>query len=132
MLKRLVIASAWLACACGGGGKTEPAAPAEQPIENKAPAAEPAAAPALAPGSPEAVMAKLQEFGAKMCACKDNTCAEGVSNEMTKWSVEVAKTQTEPVTMTEQDQDRAVKIAQQMGECMQEAMTASPPKPPPP
>jgi hypothetical protein len=67
-------------------------------------------------------MKKMSEFKDKMCACKDTACAQGVSDEMTKWSQEMAKEQQAPPRMTEDDTKHATAIGEEMSKCMQKAM----------
>src|SRR3954447_6561504 len=74
-------------------------------------------------GSGEA-MAKMSEFKDEMCKCKDAKCAQDVSDKMTKWSQDQAKTQKEPPKMDEATQKKATEIGTQMGDCMQKAMGA--------
>jgi hypothetical protein len=69
-------------------------------------------------------MAKMNEFADKMCACKDTHCAQGVSDEMTKWAQDMAKNEQEPPKMSDEDQKKAVEIGTRMGDCMQNAMSA--------
>ena len=77
--------------------------------------------PLLITGPAEA-MAKMEEFKTKMCACKDAKCAQGVSDEMTEWSQEMARTMKEPTRMSKDDQRKAAAIGEEMGRCMQTAM----------
>ncbi|HEY5925916.1 MAG TPA: hypothetical protein VIV11_29715 [Kofleriaceae bacterium] len=82
-------------------------------------------------GSGEA-MAKMTEFKDRMCKCAehDAKCAQGVSDEMTKWSQEQAKNQKEPPKMSEEDTKKAAAIGEEMGKCMQKAMTPEAPAAP--
>jgi hypothetical protein len=73
-------------------------------------------------------MNKMSEFKDKMCACKDMACAQRVSDEMSRWSQEMAKEQQEPPRMTEDDTKRATAIGEEMGKCMQKAMSAVEPQ----
>lgn len=132
MQRLLVGATVLLASACGGSGNKGASAPAPQPIENKAPAAEPAPAAAPAASSPAAAtaMAKLREYTEKMCLCADQTCMQQVSDEMTQWSQEMAKQQKEPVKMTDDEVKVATELGTRMGECMQRVMNAAPPSQP--
>jgi hypothetical protein len=82
--------------------------------------------------SSRAAMKKFHEFADKMCACKDMTCAQDVSDEMTKWGQEMAKTDPEPPVMTEEDTKEATALGQRMGECMQKAMGVADPAAPAP
>jgi hypothetical protein len=128
MVRVLVAATAWLACACGGGAKADTTTPA-QPLENKAPAAEPAAAPVPVASSPAAATAlqKLREYTDKMCACGDQTCMQTVTDDMTQWSRKMAKQQTEPVKMSGDEMNIATALGTRMGECMQRVMNAAQP-----
>jgi hypothetical protein len=62
-------------------------------------------------------------FTDEMCACRDTACASRVSDEMTKWSVQMAKQQRTPPRMTEGDTKRFTELGERMGKCMQAAMT---------
>jgi hypothetical protein len=77
-----------------------------------------------------AAMDKMAEFKDKMCACHDSACAERVADEMTKWSQEMSKEWRNPPKMTDADTQRAQAIGEEMGKCMQTAMTASSPAKP--
>jgi len=127
MLKRFVVVSVWLVCACGGGGKKESTAPVEQPVESKAPVGEPAAAAAPAPGAKEAAFVKMEEFTTKMCACTDRECANTVSDEMTDWSKGAGK----PEPFTDAEQKKAQEIGTKLGECMVNAMNGGSSEPQP-
>src|SRR5262245_52319154 len=74
-------------------------------------------------GAAEA-MAKMTEFKDEMCKCKDAKCAQDVSDKMTKWSQEQSKNAKEPPKMSEEDQKKAAAIGEEMGKCMQTAMSA--------
>ena len=74
--------------------------------------------------STRAAMKKMHEFADKMCACKDTTCAQAVSDEMTKWGQEMAQSMEEPPVMTEEDTKEATEIGERMGKCMQAAFGA--------
>jgi hypothetical protein len=60
-----------------------------------------------------------------MCGCKDAKCAQDVSDKMTKWSQEQGKTQKEPPRMSEADAKKMAAVGEEMGKCMQTAMSAS-------
>lgn len=79
------------------------------------------------PGDLERTMtalAKMTEFADKMCACHDTTCAQKVSDEMTKWAQEQATKQTRrPPKMSEQMTKRFTELGERLGKCMQQAMT---------
>jgi len=67
-------------------------------------------------------MAAMTHFADEMCACHDTSCAQRVADEMTKWSQEMAKDQSKPPKMTDDDVKRATALGERMGKCMQEAM----------
>lgn len=82
-----------------------------------------AAEPLSSMSSSEA-MRKMHEFADKMCACKDAKCAQVVSDEMTKWSQEMAQQMKEPPKMSEAEVKEATELGERMGKCMQQAMGA--------
>ncbi len=77
---------------------------------------------ALPSGELARVFAAFNKFTEQMCACKDAACAQQVSDELTKWSQEMARSEREPPRMTEEDSKRAAEIGERMGKCMQVAM----------
>jgi hypothetical protein len=84
-----------------------------------------AAAPARASMSKadvQAEMAKMEEFAGKMCGCKDATCAQRVSEEMTKWGQEEAKKDYKPTTFSDADQKRMTTATERLTKCMTKAM----------
>ncbi|HEY5947950.1 MAG TPA: IPT/TIG domain-containing protein [Kofleriaceae bacterium] len=74
-------------------------------------------------------MAAMTKFKDELCACKDQPCVERVSDAMTKWSKDMSKKYKEPPKMTEEDSKQAAAIGEQMGNCMQNVMSASAPAP---
>lgn len=71
----------------------------------------------------DVVMERFERFADDMCNCQDNTCAQAVADEMTRWSQEQARTRAEPPEMGPEEQQRAMEIGERMGECMQNAIT---------
>jgi len=69
----------------------------------------------------EAVMAVLERFSERMCACKDIECSKQVNDEMAKWSMQAAKAR-QPPKMSEEQTKRATDIGTRMSECMMKAM----------
>ena len=63
----------------------------------------------------------------KMCACKDTACSTKVSDDMTKWAQEQAKDAKAPPKMSEDDTKKMTAIGEEMGKCMQKAMTPATP-----
>lgn len=72
-------------------------------------------------------IAKMTELKDKMCACQDAACAQRVSDEMTQWGQQMVRDQRDPPKMSEDDIKKASEIGEQMGRCMQKAMTPSAP-----
>ena len=67
-------------------------------------------------------LAKLTEFKDAMCACRDAACAGQVSQQMTRWSQDMAMQQAQPPKLSPADQERAARIGEEMAVCMQSAM----------
>lgn len=122
MVRHLFVISVLALAACGS--KSPP-----PPVQNAAPAgpAEPVAAPAPAPKSEiEVAMARFQDLTDKMCGCSDKTCADGVQNEMTRWSEEMSKQGSEPPKPSEAEMKRMTDIGMKYADCMTRAMGATP------
>src|SRR5262245_60607548 len=81
-------------------------------------------------GDTGAAMAKMTEFKDEMCKCKDAKCAQDVSDKMNKWTQDQTKNQKEPPKMSDADQKKAASIGEELGKCMQTAMTAGGAAPP--
>jgi hypothetical protein len=64
----------------------------------------------------------MTHFRDEMCACKDKACAGHVSDEMTDWAQEEAKTNRDPPKFSDDDTKRFTQIGEDMGKCMQKAM----------
>jgi hypothetical protein len=77
---------------------------------------------ALSNGSFADAMAKMEQFKDEMCACTNTKCAQNVSDEMAKWSQDMAKGNRVPPKMSDDDVKRATVIGEAMGKCMQKAM----------
>jgi hypothetical protein len=116
----------WFAIACviGGCWRTEPPVAPVQPPE---PADPPArfTQPSIEPGSFQGVMVKMGEFRDKMCVCRDKTCVDAVTDEMTKWSVEVANRSSDVKPSDEQIKEITA-VTEDFAKCMTAAMTAAP------
>lgn len=78
------------------------------------------------PAEIEQRLTKLESVKNAMCACTDTACAQRVSDEMTRWSLEVAKTGTRIPNLTGERKERAMRIGEQTSKCMQAAMTTAP------
>ena len=68
---------------------------------------------------------KMASFKDEMCTCKDSSCAQRVADEMTKWAQDQVR-DSEPPKLTDEQTQRATKLGEAMGTCMQTAMGASP------
>ena len=78
---------------------------------------------------------RLGEFADDMCACTDRTCADRVSQDMTRWSMELSKTH-EDLRPTEDEMEEASLVTERLSKCMMTSMgygnPTTPPPPPPP
>ncbi len=73
--------------------------------------------------SVERTLAKMRELKDAMCACADPGCAQGVSDAMTRWSME--KRDQAPPKLRAEEAKEAAAIGEEMGRCMQVAMDRS-------
>jgi len=113
-----------LACVIGGCWRTEPpVAPAPPP--------DPAPTEPLRfvqrgpePGSFDEAMVKMGEFRDKMCVCSDKTCVDAVTDEMTKWSMEMAKSSQRDIKPNDEQIKQITAITEEFAKCMTSAMTA--------
>ncbi|MEO8846523.1 MAG: hypothetical protein ABI591_19960 [Kofleriaceae bacterium] len=74
----------------------------------------------------EAALAKMSELRDQACACKTKLCADGVSAAVRQWSADDLKANG-PLTYTDEQSERIVKIAGDLGTCVEHAI--SPPHP---
>ena len=72
-------------------------------------------------------MAAMTHFKDEMCQCTTNACAQNVSDEMTKWGQEQARDRNEPPKLTDEETKQFTDLGEQMGKCMQKAMSEPPP-----
>lgn len=122
-----------LVASCGG----RKPAPAPAPIANHV---EPPPADAAAPArGMAAAFAKLDEFTAQMCRCHDATCAQQVSEDMTRWSEQMAREDPHGTAFkpTDEEMKRMSDVTRRLVDCMTKAMAVgsgsmAPPAPPPP
>jgi hypothetical protein len=79
-------------------------------------------------------IAKLGNFADDMCACTDKTCADQVSQEMTRWSTEMSKeySNSEDFRPTEEEMEEAQQVTERLSKCMMTAMGYGNPSPPTP
>lgn len=66
---------------------------------------------------------KLGQFADDMCACTDKTCADTVTQDMTRWSAEMAKDRDE-LKPTPEEMEQATRAAERLSKCMMTAMSA--------
>lgn len=85
----------------------------------KAMATEPPAAPVQGVAEQLAVM---ESFKTKMCACKDDECARGVSDEMTKWSQQQVNNHKQPPRYAADEEKKQAELGEAIGKCLQTAM----------
>src|SRR4051794_10816571 len=115
--------AAWIAIvliACGGG-RSEP----NKPIANVT-AKPPADAAVDAPADDMAVaLAKMTDFTERMCQCKDQACAEAVTQAMTDWAQTMAKDDKTRQQLRPSDAQvkQMATIAERMSSCMTKVMT---------
>lgn len=118
-MKLLVVSVVLVAC-----GSKEP--PPASPPSNVVITPDAAIAPPDAMEDPvAAVMAKMNGFADAMCACRDKTCAEGVQEDMTKWSTKMAAEAGDHPSRkaTEAELEQMTGIGRRYGECMSKVMT---------
>lgn len=74
----------------------------------------------------EAALAKMSTLRDQACTCKTKECADGIAAAVKQWSAEDLKAHG-PLTYTDEQSERIVKIAGEMGACVERAI--SPPHP---
>jgi hypothetical protein len=75
-------------------------------------------------------IARLGELTDQMCTCADRTCADTVSQEMTRWSNEVARDYAD-LKPTDEEMEEVKRVAERLSRCMTTAMSYGHPPPPP-
>jgi len=129
----------WIAAALLAAGCYRSSPPAEAPEPPRPVVQEPQASfarsrPARPPATERSMIAeaiqKLGEFADDMCACKDRTCADGVSQAMTRWSTELAKDHDD-MTPTAEEMEEATRVTERLSKCMVAAMSFAPASAPP-
>jgi hypothetical protein len=85
-------------------------------------------------GGSDDTTAKLGEFKDRMCKCADKACADKVTDDMTKWGQEAAKTMESDVKPNEDDAKKRQAINEDLIKCQQKLISAATPNPatPPP
>jgi hypothetical protein len=128
-MKAVLLIVLVVAAACGASSPPPPA-PAPTPVSNTAP---PPVAPADAapdPGSASDAIAAMKRFKDELCKCTDTPCAQRVSDEMTRWATDMAKSQAQPPKLSDDDLKTATALGEAMGTCMQRAMGGGAPPAP--
>ena len=64
----------------------------------------------------------MDTFKGKLCACPDQTCVQGVSDEMTQWAKDMQAKGMKDPKMTDDQTKRATAIGEDMGKCMKRIM----------
>jgi hypothetical protein len=73
-----------------------------------------------------AAIAAMRDFADKMCACSDQACAVRVSDEMTKWGQEQARSGDSNLRPSDEDAKQFAEVTKRMADCMQGAMRSAP------
>jgi hypothetical protein len=64
-------------------------------------------------------IAKMTELKDKMCACKDKACSDTVSDELSKWTQEQAKSAGgKPVPPSKENAEKTAAVTDEMIKCM--------------
>jgi len=103
--------------------RSSPPPPASPPVAEQSTARPQRVAPPMR--NVDIMFEAMERFTDDMCRCQDAPCAQRVSEDLTRWAQDQAKTEAEQPQMTEEDQKRAMDIGQRMGTCMQNAMMGS-------
>ncbi|HEY1551034.1 MAG TPA: hypothetical protein VGG28_24565 [Kofleriaceae bacterium] len=106
---------------CGGSPSTPPASPTPPtPVAAGSATAGSDAGSAAATAGPsvESMIAKMGEFKDKLCACPDQTCAEGIGDEMKTWTQDLAKQGVKDPHLTDAQAKRLGDIRDAFGTCM--------------
>lgn len=77
------------------------------------------------------VVARMGQFRDAMCKCFDKPCADEVTEQMTRWGQELARSGGGTERVTEADTKAMAAVTEEMTQCMVTAMTANPQPPPP-
>jgi hypothetical protein len=104
---------AFVLAACGGSQQSPP-----PPVSNSVPAPPPDAAIDAPPTGIAAAFAKLNEFSDAMCKCQDRACADRITQEMTAWGQEMARSAERPERVSDEDSKRLADITERMTQCM--------------
>jgi hypothetical protein len=130
-LRWLAAALLALAAGCYRGSP-----PPENPEPARPIAREPEAPPRsrpIRPPEPERgpmaeALAKLTELTDEMCACTDQTCANGVMQELNRWSSSNAR-ELQEQKPTDEETKEATAVAERLTKCMMSTMNGPAPSP---
>jgi hypothetical protein len=120
---RALVLALVLPAACGGSTSSQPTPPPSNTVAAKE---ESPPSPSPAATRVQAIFAAFETFTNRMCQCKDTTCAQEISAELTAWAQEIAKdpaaNDSKP---SEAEAKRMGELATKLGDCMTNAMGAS-------
>jgi hypothetical protein len=122
---RALVFSAILLAGCGGSQSASPASPPPPPATatTDGSAASGSAVAAASSGSPspavvDGMLTKMSEFKDKICACPDETCLNGVQDEMKQWNDDLSKQGIKNPTLTDDQTKRAAALGEALGKCL--------------
>src|SRR5262249_1675197 len=72
----------------------------------------------------ERAIKKMVEFKNRMCLCPNRACADAVSDEMTKWSQQMAMNADQNARVSKEDSKAMESVAEEFTQCATKAMTA--------
>jgi hypothetical protein len=99
--------------ACGGSQPPPP------PVSNTAPITPVDAAVDAEPKGMAGVLAKMTRFSDDICTCSDRPCVNRVTDEMTRWGQEMAKSMDRNADKpSEADMKQMTVITERMAKCM--------------
>jgi len=119
--------------ACGGGNKPAPRSP--PPVTKTDPPATPPATPVPTPPPAQqdfnactdvpCLVAAMDAFSQKMCACKDQSCADAVNGELTTWATKLSeKPELNNTKPTDDETKQITDVMQRYQTCMTKIMSA--------
>jgi len=111
-MRATIIAMMAVTLACGSTTPTPP------PISNVASRAPVDAAVDAALTGTAALMAKMSQFKDDMCKCADRACADLVTQQISQWGQEMAKSAGDQPKMSEPDMKQMAAISEELAKCM--------------
>ena len=79
-----------------------------------------------APTGNAAALAKMSQFADDMCRCADRACADLVTQQMSQWGQEMAKSAAEQPKMSEPDMKQMTAVAERLTRCMTKLFSNGP------